>query len=416
MRETNINVEKTSRSYAYAMTTPRKEIIQRINSGVTPKIPKGLPVKYEGIEITFDDDGNRFYKGKPLRGEDIVSQAMCNLAGAHPYLVDVMSYALTHFPKNVASAQDYYAIRMGWPTFLDLALDGIKGQTNYLRDELQKISKVIQGKAIALKDKNNTVIVGPVMFVVIERSFEATERLPKNQQLIARTKLIPALDENGKQLTGTNKEGKKVKLYTMKQEGEAIAWITIYALKALFKGIRANRTIIDLPKAFFAKIVNATVSETINKESIAKLCIEGTKSVCTGHGQLFANINPEYTFNGFTLTPTMLYKATLYIRLHDNGQRQMCVPAKDSEEDGRHFLRHVAPRYIEATDKNGKEELKYCNGGKKALECIAKGLTYLSENEHIAGHEGYNPHNLITSVIVKDNRLVVTYGNRPKQE
>lgn len=98
---------------AEALTSPLNVHKKREENGVK---------YYEGV--SYDPDGN------PVMG-DIVEQskvqlrrAICDFAGAYPYLFDVIAYICTHIKaKEIVKDLDpngfYYSITMTWEKFVD---------------------------------------------------------------------------------------------------------------------------------------------------------------------------------------------------------------------------------------------------------------------------------------------------------
>lgn len=223
--------------------------------------------------------------------------------GAYPYIFEAISYALTQTPhellkQKIKPTQDglFFEMRFKWETFLDYALDGMKGQTAALTQTLYDLALHPQGKVISISP-TQTVTTTPLRITLIHKNgFEM------NEQEIKR---LSNLKQN-RQLENTNIS--------------PIAGIYIECFTPFFADLLQNTDCgnwFPIPKAFYAKMID-TQTKYRNDPEISKINVTGNAST---YRKLFLymfmhdnNIGKQLNFDAIKLWKSVSPSEIKYIK------------------------------------------------------------------------------------------------------
>jgi hypothetical protein len=292
-------IEHTPNKVAEALTTSVKIHKERDARGVK---------YYEGIVYTED--------GTPTLGDEVeqrkvkILRATCELAGAYPYIFNVVSYIAAHSPVALVDLNPdgfYYSLVMTWEKFFDAAIGEFPDQKHYLQSELAKlVGEKAPAKIIPYDDKKNNIscsVYGQPVIIAISTD-----------------------------------DGKRVKGLDVKPNYR----IEILVLKALFQEYRDNQAYyINEPKAMYALIMNENKS-IIDKADKRLRNIKDNKipKELTGITEKAKELqSPSYA--------SSYNKAWYYIRLHDTNPKGTRIRINIID-----FLKSVAPQFLE--EKNGR--------------------------------------------------------------
>jgi hypothetical protein len=292
----NKHIEHFPRTAAEAVTTPVKIHKDRHEKGV----------EYYS-EITYIQDGEAIKNGKIAREKISITRATCNLAGAYPFLFDVISYVCTHAKSAIQDVGNYFSVTMPYEKFLEFALGYFTNQTQYLQNEIYKLTSKAQTKLIAI-DEKTSILAQPV---------------------------IIAIKKGEREVSAKGKRGSK-------QLGiETDMTIQILFLKALFYDTYNDTRYLNYPKAWYASIV-----EAINRMKHTEFIFNNDIDI-PAMPKITSKVNEEYPPE---ITPNLMYKYIQYIKLHDN---QVSEIQRIDQID---LIKHVLPEYIRT--QNGKDYIK----------------------------------------------------------
>jgi hypothetical protein len=332
MSEINRRIEHLPRKVGEAITTPQKFHKARDEKGVD---------YYE--EVGYTPAGEAVYKGHLVREKISISRATCNFAGAYPYLFDVISYACIHAKAYIEDVYNYYSIVMTYDTFLDFALDGMSEQTEYLQNELFRMSGLDRtGKdktpyKIIAVDEKNSLFAQPVIISVGKGERELSEKGQRGAKQL------------GKETNGT---------------------VQILFLKCLFKDlVETDTRYINYPKAFFAKLRQ---TESLIQAVLPETSESGAESLLpTPKRSVPALSNPPSVDAG------MLYKIFTYLKLHDNSESEI-IRLETIET-----LKHCAPELVQTRkNKDGSEAdyLQNAQASKRFMGDLARAIEAMNRN------------------------------------
>jgi hypothetical protein len=199
---------------------------------------------------------------------DTLTRSFFDIAGAHPYVFDALSFICTFHRQAIErrdnSSETHFRVRIPLAHFLDFALDGRTQFKHRLMTELYDMASIQRGKVLPL-DADHSVMTVPVR---VELFYE---------------------------------DGRKLDPSTARQfenlKGQApVSFIAIEFYKPLFQSLlhgKAGESWFPLPKAFHAKML-------------------ATMDKCRDL--------PEFKNAGILALPIQYRKLYLYMNLHDNGQ------------------------------------------------------------------------------------------------
>jgi hypothetical protein len=337
MSEINRRVEHLPRKVGEAITTPQKFHKERHEKGVD---------YYE--EVGYTSAGEAVYKGHLVREKISISRATCNFAGAYPYLFDVISYACIHAKAYIEDVYNYYSIIMTYDKFLDFALDGMNEQTEYLQNELFRMSGLDRAgkdktpyKIIAV-DEKNSLFAQPVIISVGKGERELSEKGQRGAKQL------------GKETNGT---------------------VQILFLKCLFKDlVETDTRYINYPKAFFAKLRQ---TESLIQAILPAETSFPPETSFPQTGEPDAGTRVPAPLKPPSIDAGMLYKIFTYIKLHDNSESEM-IRLKTIET-----LKHCAPELVQTVKgKDGSEAdyLKNAEASKRFMGELARAIKAMNQS------------------------------------
>jgi len=274
-----------------------------------------------------------FEEGQQLPPEKVekLTRSFFEIAGAHPYIFDALSYICTFHRQAIErrenSTETHFRVRIPIENFLDYALDGRSQYKHRLMTELYDMASIQRGKILPL-DAGHSIKTVPIR---VDLFYEDG------------TKLHPATAR---------------KLESLKGQAP-ISYIAIEFYKPLFQTLlqgKDGESWFPLPKAFHAKML-----ETMDE------CRE----------------LPEFKNAGIQALPIQYRKLYLYMNLHDNGLGERlnldgvdtllsCYPTlvkdKGGERyidwwEGRLFIKKACELYNRMADKGLMDGVKFVPTG-----------------------------------------------------
>lgn len=299
-----------------AMTSPA--IIHRERSQQGVKYYKG---------VYYDENHN------PVMGDEVedykvkIDRATCELAGAYPYLFNVISYMCTHAKEVVIDLDPngfYYSVSMTWEKFLDTALGDFIEQKHYLQKELMKLKEGAQAKIIPFNE-HGSVYGQPVIVALFAGDGESLKPQAK---------------------TGLKNIGKK-----------PVGTIQILFLKSLFRDSLNDTRYFNEPKAFYALLHHMAREIKTSKKIIANTDAE-----------IEAEAPEEISLDTYVSAYNRVWN---YIMLHDTHKEKDAITL-----DVIDMLSHTAPQYVQ--EKRNKVSIKKQT---EAIEFLSDALTVFMNTE-----------------------------------
>jgi hypothetical protein len=257
-----------------------------------------------GVEYT---EGIAYKDELPNKGKMIdpyavrISRATSELAGAYPFLFNVISFVLTHkeyqigYEKMKTGFYDSITLPLG--VFLDIALGKTEGVKDFLMSEMVKLEKNRPVKVVPFDEK--TSVYGQPIVVTI----------------------------------GTEKSGHVKNINREKRDNKTR--IQILFMKCFFRNERGH---IQEPKAVYAKLVEAQARHRKGLEKREQLLLaEGAPSI--------ALMEPNPVEDPYAQTSS-INRVREYLFLHDNGKNDTI------HYDVLGLLRHSQPQYVRQSGRS----------------------------------------------------------------
>ena len=215
----------------------------------------------------------------PAEKVESLTRSFFEIAGAHPYVFDALSYVCTYHKAAIErrdnSTETHFRVRIPLEKFLDFALDGRTQFKHRLMAELYDMASIQRGKILPL-DANHSVLTVPVR---VDLFWEDG------------AKVDPVLARRLENLKGP----------------APVSFLVIEFYKPLFQKLlegENGESWFPLPKAFYAKMLETM--DVLRPE-------------------------PEFKYAGITANPIQYRRLYLHMNLHDNGiGEQLCLDGVDT--------------------------------------------------------------------------------------
>lgn len=278
---------------------PKSSAEAMITTTLINKERHKMGVKYtEGI--AYQDEIPS--KGKMIDPYEVqISRATSELAGAYPFLFNVISFVLTHkeyqigYEKMKTGFYDSITLPLG--VFLDIALGKTEGVKDFLMSEMVKLEKNRPVKVVPFDER--TSVYGQPIVVTI----------------------------------GTEKSGHVKNINREKRDNNTR--IQILFMKCFFRNEHGH---IQEPKAVYAKLVEAQAK---HRKELQKR----ERPLLTGDAPSAALTQPAPVEDPYTQI-SAVNRVREYLFLHDNGKSDTI------HYDVLELLRHSQPQYVRQSGRS----------------------------------------------------------------
>jgi hypothetical protein len=282
-----------------------------------------------GVEYT---EGIAYKDELPIKGKMIdpydvrISRATSELAGAYPFLFNVISFVLTHEEYKKRAYENlqkgfFDSIVLPLDVFLNIALDNTKNVKPYLMSELKKLEKEKPTKIVPF-DETTSVYGQPIIFTIGNERAEYLKNIDRSR-------------------------------YTNRTK------VQILFMKCFF---RNERGYIQEPKAVYAKLVEAQTRQ--RKEQLQSAADTPSTTL----------MKPAPIEDPYAQTSS-INRVREYLFLHDNGKSDTI------HYDVLGLLRHSQPQYVRQSGRS-KGLIWHKKEAMSFLHHVLAVLQIMYRNEH----------------------------------